>query len=294
MAETFRHPDKWRETCDVFALPYHSFRPTEILGYPHAGNDVFHVRGLCQGRQVTAYVKAPRRNGGAGIRNEALVLSRLALPLAPEVLDAGTGDAPFLVTAEKPGRRLSVIVGDNAGGAALSYMEEYGGTLARLHMLRPEVPPVADRRFFHPPTAEHLEALGLVHLASWFAHPPDGGTTVFCHGDFHYANLLWEDHHISGILDFELAGYGDRDFDIAWALILRPGQTFLKTAEERRRFLMGYGRHGSFDAAAIRFYMAQIYTYFLQFSGDDPAYQAYVRGWLEENCAETKQLGDTL
>ena len=141
MAETFRHPEKWRETCDVFALPYHSFRPTEILGYPHAGNDVFHVRGLCQGRRVTAYVKAPRRNGGAGIRNEALVLSRLALPPAPEVLDAGTGDMSFLVTAEKPGRRLSVIVGDNAGGAALSYMEEYGEALARLHTLRPEVPP---------------------------------------------------------------------------------------------------------------------------------------------------------
>ena len=40
------HPERWRDTCDPFALPYRTFQPTEILGYPHAGNDVFHARGL--------------------------------------------------------------------------------------------------------------------------------------------------------------------------------------------------------------------------------------------------------
>ncbi|MGN1020319.1 MAG: hypothetical protein ACI4O7_08075 [Aristaeellaceae bacterium] len=40
---TATHPEKWRETADPFQLPYRRFRVTEVLGYPHAGNDVFHV-----------------------------------------------------------------------------------------------------------------------------------------------------------------------------------------------------------------------------------------------------------
>ena len=54
------YPEKWRETCDPFSLPYKQFRPTKILGYPHAGNDVFHAEGVLCGEKVTAFVKAVR------------------------------------------------------------------------------------------------------------------------------------------------------------------------------------------------------------------------------------------
>ena len=46
----------------------------EILGYPHAGNDVFYVRGLYHGRQINAYIKAARQRG-ADIGNEISILS---------------------------------------------------------------------------------------------------------------------------------------------------------------------------------------------------------------------------
>lgn len=49
-----KHPGPWRDTIDPFTLPYRSFKPLEILGYPHAGNDVFYVRGLYHGRQINA------------------------------------------------------------------------------------------------------------------------------------------------------------------------------------------------------------------------------------------------
>ena len=45
-----KHPGPWRDTIDPFTLPYRSFKPLEILGYPHAGNDVFYVKGLYHGR----------------------------------------------------------------------------------------------------------------------------------------------------------------------------------------------------------------------------------------------------
>lgn len=280
----FQHPEKWRETVDPFCLPYHTFRPVEILGYPHAGNDVFHARGRCQGGEITAYIKAARQTG-ASIQNEIAALKQLNFPFIPKVVDFEVQTTPFVVTEELPGQRLSVIVGENEDGAALSYMEEYGEMLGRLHGLKPDAAPTADRKFFHRPSDALLEKLGLGYLKPFFARgAPDKPATVFCHGDFHYANILWDRRRISAVLDFELSGYGNRDFDIAWALILRPGQKFLKTGEERRRFLDGYCRHGRCDVRAVRRCMAQIYVYFLEFSQNDEDYKNYVTGWLVENC----------
>lgn len=208
------YPEKWRETCDPFALAYHEFRPTEVLGYPHAGNDVFRMRGEWEGREVTAYVKVARQES-ANLANEVNILSQLDAPIFPRVLDCDREGFRFSVTEERPGERLSMIVGDNEDGAALSYMEEYGGALARLHAQTLKAGPRAERRFHHRPTRETLEELKLTFLDEFFADSPKNGETVFCHGDFHYANVLWKEHHISAILDFELAGYGNRDFDIA-------------------------------------------------------------------------------
>ena len=108
-----------------------------------------------------------------------------------------------------------------------------------------------------------LKKLNLQFLSDYFDRKPLHGETVFCHGDFHYANVLWKDQHISAILDFELAGYGNRDFDIAWALFLRPGQRFLKTDKEQALFIKGYQKHGDCNVDAVKYYMAQCYVYFL-------------------------------
>ena len=280
---TFKHPEKWRETCDPFSLHYHQFRPVEILGYPHARNDVFHVRGLHQGREVTAYIKASRHTDSATAR-DAAILAQLDGPVYPKVLDTGDVPVPFSVTEALPGARLSVILGANEDMASLAYMEKYGAALARLHQLTPDAPPQSDRRFYHRPPKDMLDALSLAHLDADFDHPPQTAETVFCHGDLHYANLLWADGHISAILDFELSGYGNRDFDIAWAMFLRPGQRFMQTTEEQLLFLQGYGKHREYNADAVRYYMAQCYVYFLHFNDDAPEYCQYIRTWLADNC----------
>ncbi|MBO4419685.1 MAG: aminoglycoside phosphotransferase family protein [Oscillospiraceae bacterium] len=275
-----KHPEKWRETIDPFSLPYKHFRPTEILGYPHAGNDVFHARGIYHGEEVTAFVKAARYEGKT-IENEVALLNRLQAPMIPKVIDCGFDGTPFSVTLELPGERLSVIVGENKELASLAYMEEYGAALAKLHQLHIPAEPVKDRRFFHTPGEELLNSLGLEQLRPFFSRPPASKACCFCHGDFHYANILWKDGRLSGMLDFELAGYGNRDFDIAWAIFRRPGQKFLKTELEREAFLSGYSRFGAFDQEAVRFYMAQCYVYFLRFSGDDGEYREYAADWLK-------------
>lgn len=277
------HPAKWRETCDPFSLSYNHFRPVEILGYPHARNDVFHVRGTCEGQEVTAYIKAARQKESA-IERDVALLSQLDAPVYPQVLDAGHDPVAFSVTEALPGARLSVILGENKGLASLDYMEEYGAALAKLHLLTPDAPLQADRRFHHRPPKALLDKLELSWLDAYFDHQPEQRRPGFCHGDFHYANILWQDGHISAILDFELAGYGNQDFDIAWAMFRRPGQRFLRTEQEQRLFLQGYARHGEYDPWAVRYYMAQSYVYFLEFSDDDPEYCVYIHTWLDKNC----------
>ena len=164
-------------------------------------------------------------------------------------IDCGFAGTPFSVTLELPGERLSTIVGENETLESLSFMEEYGATLARLHQLSVRAEMVKDRRFFHAPPDKLLKILGLEECKGYFANPPKGAVQCFCHGDFHYANILWNNHHISGILDFELAGYGNRDFDIAWALFRRPGQKFMKTEAEQESFLCGYQQVAPCDRA---------------------------------------------
>ncbi len=45
MIELIDFPDKWREMVDPFTLKYNQFKLMEVLGYPHAGNDVFYAKG---------------------------------------------------------------------------------------------------------------------------------------------------------------------------------------------------------------------------------------------------------
>jgi len=283
-----QHPEKWRETVDPFSLPYKQFELKSILGYPHAGNDVFHAEGIYRGETVRAYIKAARQHS-ASIENEVFVLSqlsRLESPIFPTVIDFGFDGVPFSVTLELVGERLSNIVGDNADMRSMRFLAEYGRSLAELHSMKiNEAKPASDRRFFHAPRAELLSKHGLSSLQTLFEKELPNATKCFCHGDFHYANILWQNGHISGILDFELSGIGDRDFDIAWAIFRRPGQRFMKTEDEISEFLRGYSEMGKYDEHVVRRYMAQCYIHFLEFCADDEEYCAFARAWLNSYAA---------
>ena len=50
-----QHPDKWRETAEPFAIRFQNFKLERILGYPHAGNDVFHVEGIWKNRRCLVF-----------------------------------------------------------------------------------------------------------------------------------------------------------------------------------------------------------------------------------------------
>lgn len=277
-----RHPEKWRETANPHELPFHHFSLTEVLGYPHAGNDVFQVKGMYQGREVEAYIKIARQRG-ADVENEIRTINALKWPLSPEIIDFDD-EKKWIVTMARKGERLSTIVGENENGASLNYMHEYGRALADLHSVRGEFPKVKDRRFFHIPDREYFRENGLINVYEYLtAKRPAHVHECFCHGDFHYANILWENGHISAVLDYELSGIGNRDFDIAWALIHRPGQKFMNTTEEMRRFLEGYQSAGECGIETVVYYMILIYSYFYRVGRSDLKYQTYIEQFFREN-----------
>jgi len=278
------HPEKWRDTIDPWKLPYRSFTLTEIIGYPHAGNDVFQVKGVHQNKEIEAFIKVARQIG-ADISNEIYTIKQLNCSLTPEILDCDEQNKYFIVTAAKRGERLSTIVGNNSNHASLDYLYEYGRTLACLHNKEGTFPEVKDRKFFHIPEKSYFEECHISFVYDFLiSNRPQSINKCFCHGDFHYANILWYEKHISAILDFELAGIGNKEFDIAWAIILRPDQKFLDTSEEISLFLDGYLSAGTCNQEYIKYYVVLIYSYFYRIGKDDPKYQRYIMNVFHDYC----------
>lgn len=248
-------PEKWRETVDPFSLPLKKFRLGEVLGYPHAGNDVFYVAGDWAGAPCRAFLKAERQNG-ADVRNEAALLEALPYVWKPRLLEYAPGPPACLVTEEREGERLSVLLArEGLTRAPAAYLERWGQALAVFHGLAMPWPEAPRRRFLDLPAADYLEKHRLTGFADFLAaHPPEGESRCLIHGDFHYANLLWRDGRLSAVLDYELSGWGIREFDLAWAVVLRPGQEFLKTEGELGDFLEGYGKSRSWSWPAFRYY----------------------------------------
>ncbi len=282
-------PQQWREGIDPFSLPLRQLQLQEVLGYPHAANQVFQIRALRDGREGYYYLKYAH-HADANFRNELEILTRLHCPLAPVVVEYDAQQYQYTVTEQILGRRLSMILADTGSEDSTAYLYEYGQTLARLHQTPGEFPEAPHRAFHDIPTPEYCRDRGrnLESVRDWLlANQPAAQNRCFVHGDCHYANILWRDEHIAGILDFELAGMGNREFDIAWSLILRPGQKFLKTEAERQEFLAGYRSVGQYDEALLPYYMVLIYTRFLK--AGDAEYEQYIRDWIHRVITTPKE-----
>ena len=262
-------PNKWRETIDPFTLNFKNFILKEILGYPHAGNDVFYVKGIYNNEETYAFIKVNRQKG-ADVKNDIEVLNKINLDNTPIIIDYDK-EMTFRVSIALTGERLTQILRDNTNLESLEYLEKYGKKLGEIHLITGDFNNVKDRRFFHIPSKEYFEENGLdLSIYEYLnSNKPEVINYCFCHGDFHYANILWENKHISGILDFELAGIGNKEFDIAWAIILRQGQKFLRDSIEIETFLKGYKSINSCNYNYVKYYMILIYVWFYEFSDEE-------------------------
>lgn len=255
-------------------MKFKNFELLEVLGYPHAGNDVFYARGLYKENEVFVFIKVNRQNG-ADVKNEVETLNKINLDNTPIVIDYDD-EMTYRVSIALPGERLSVISKQISNNELLNYLKTYGETLAKIHLINGEFIHVKDRKFFHIPSKEYFEKQNIdIEIYNYLvSSKPKEINYCFVHGDFHYANVLWQDKKISGILDFELSGYGNKEFDIAWAITVRPSQEFLKEQQEFESFISGYKKVGECNVEYVKYYMVLIYAWFYEIGG--PKYKDFV------------------
>lgn len=280
---------RWRDMVDPFSLAFSDFRLLGVLGWPPAGNDVFYVEGEYCGAPCRAFIKVARQSG-ADVANEYRTLCRIPFSFVPRALDFCAGPPAFIVTAEAPGERLSSILGDNSGMRSLDFMGTYGRTLAMFHSLDIPCEPVKHRPFFDIAESGYFDRYGLGAWERFLRRStPDGCSECFVHGDFHYANVLWQENRIACVLDYELSGLGIREFDMAWALCLRPGQRFLTARREIEAFLAGYEELQRFSPKAFEYYYVLIASRF--FAMGDAEYREALLRLTEAAVASYMEVG---
>lgn len=270
-----QQPEKWKETIDPFKINFKSFKLQKILGYPHARNDVFYCAGKQNNKEIKCFIKYGSKPD-SNIIHEAKTIDKLKFSFLPKIIEFDENQN-YLITQEIDGERLSYILQTQKEEKPIDYMFEYGKTLAQIHLSTLSTEPVKHRKFFDIPNVDYLEKNKIGFMFDYLINnKPTEINRCFCHGDFHYANILWENKNIVAVLDWELSGIGNKEFDIAWAIINRPSQKFLKTKKEVNEFLKGYQSINIYNKQYVEYYMNLIYCHFISVDPNNKKYQEFV------------------
>lgn len=124
-----------------------------------------------------------------------------------------------------------VLVRDQSyGGDRMQLAERLGRELARIHSIRPPHPALDFLPWFEEAPALHTIALHRAFLdAHHTAHPalewglrwlerhaPARGPIALCHGDYRTGNYMVDKNGLTGVLDWEFAGWSDPLQDVGW------------------------------------------------------------------------------
>ena len=186
--------------------------------------------------------------------------------------DPGIIGVPFYLMRRVPGEALGNRVVRQGPNPALA--ERLGRELARLHTIVPS--PEAPASLGAPPDDPAAESIALYrrfldvepmpHPAiewglRWLeTHPVAPGEIVLCHHDFRTGNYMVEEGRLTGILDWEFAGWSDPMEDVAWfcARCWRFGANRLEAGgiADRAPFYAGYETESGrrIDPVKIHFY----------------------------------------
>jgi aminoglycoside phosphotransferase (APT) family kinase protein len=155
------------------------------------------------------------------------------------------------------------------------YLHAYGKSLAQIHNLDITWSPQKRLGLYGFIGEEKIEDERFRRLVAWIkdnnmVYPGH----VFVHGDFNTASVLIQDDSISGVIDWEFAGRGWREYDLAWAL--RARSVFLNTEAERDAILDGYRQCSTHDEEALRWCEVLNYLHFAYWSKEkEPAYTSF-------------------
>jgi aminoglycoside phosphotransferase (APT) family kinase protein len=201
----------------------------DIIGGPHGG-------------PLDAVVRTDSPSCGVAVshnRAEEYALLQaafLAGVTVPEPLwlceDRGVIGRPFFVMRRIGGTAAGhMLVKDHRyGGDRTQLAERLGMELARIHSIRPPRSELAFLEWYEEAPALHCVYRFRNYLDSqetsypalewglrWLErHAPPRDDIVLCHRDFRTGNYMVDEHGLTGILDWEFAGWSDPLEDIGW------------------------------------------------------------------------------
>ena len=222
-------------------------------------NNVYRCVAERNGRELTFYLKV-NRGSEKNMPNERDVLLRLAetgLP-TPRVLWHGRDKKEFVALEERPGVMLLDLLSPASPHhkPELRYpsLESFGEFVGRLHSLDLDWPEMKRTSLYGFLGEEEIADWEFGEIVLWLkANPPPQKSLVFTHGDLNDRNVLVESGQVTGILDWESAGTGWREYDLAW--VLRERRNYMNTPEAKESFLRGYSQYSSYDPDALRWCM---------------------------------------
>lgn len=222
--------EKWRESLiDIKDINFKNIEFNKIISYPPAGNDVFECIGKYKGEKVNFIVKS-ERGTFADFDNEIKILNLKKNDFkVPIVIENGIiNDHVYIILTKIEGEKLSDIFKEDKNADKNKYLYNYGQELAKIHKYKINWSRAKMRNINYVPRKKAYKdfdewKLKVINYLKE-TKPKSIKYNTFIHGDFHYGNILWDNYNITGILDWKYAGLGFKEQDIAWALILRPGQ----------------------------------------------------------------------
>jgi len=249
--------EKWRESLtDINDVDFKNVEFEKIISYPPAGNDVFECVGKYKGKKINFIFKS-ERGKFADFSNEIEVLNTIhnIFPV-PTVLESGKiNEYTYIVLSKIEGEKLSDIFKEDLNADKDKYLYLYGQALAKVHKLDIDWKRAKIRDINDYPNTEFYKNLDdwELNVINYLKDTkPVINYDTFIHGDFHYGNILWNNYEITGILDWEYSGKGFKEQDIAWALILRPGQKFMDNFNDLEKFLNGYKSINTYDEDKLK------------------------------------------
>ena len=289
--------EKYRDLItNPFDIKYKNIEIKKIISYPPAGNDV--VECLCKiGKDSrNVFIKIERSkvcDFATEIKNLNYLKNNGYYSKIPNIYESGIyNNKQYIVLSKIEGERLSDILIKN-DNLRKELLYKYGQELATIHRIPISNQKIAKQRTInsYPNKTMYTTLSKENNLKEYIKFLEDNDfkkeLTTFIHGDFHYANVLWLNNDINGVIDWEYSGIGLREQDIAWACTLRPGQKFMDTMEDIQTFLKGYSEKEKFDIEKLRWCLINSYCHFYLINENNEDYKNKLLILLR-NCMEEK------
>lgn len=239
----------------------------------------------CEARDASghefAFFLKVAKTSTRSMQNEREVIEAIetyGLPV-PKVLWAGSARREFMALAELPGRLLQDVANPTHPHydrfRVGSSLFAYGEILARVHALPLQWRSQKRAALYWFAGEDQLQEIAFREIVLWLQeNQPAERVQCFVHGDLNPANVLVENGTVTGLLDWEFAGTGWREYDLAW--ILRARRTQLQSVAERKDILDGYSSVGSYDREALRWCEVMNYLHVAFWTREtNPAYSEF-------------------